>query len=363
MSKKMNWMDSLRLFISKHTCMCKFCACLQYIRMKTGQNDKLNEQIKQTLDTFLIGSKWNGGMDDRELVLDMLYSRYRNMIVPKEYFLYDFRSKSDYGRKDFVGVGKLFLVWRKLWDEEVCEIYKNKYRTYQVYKQYYGREVIKISDESDASKFYSFVKRHNKFIVKPIGEYGGKGIYIAGIDEQKDAMSVFHEICGDGESIVEELIMQDSDMAKFYPQSVNTVRFVTVYHKYKISKICAVLRMGRTGSEVDNATYGGIYAPIDMDYGIVYTYAESYKGEKYAYHPDTGTQILGAKIPKWEELNCLVEELVKVVSEQKMIGWDFALTPNGWIMIEANHDPASQDLVHDHGLRDRMQDFFEAFYE
>jgi len=54
------------------------------------------------------------------------------------------------------------------------------------------------------------------------------------------------------------------------------------------------------------------------------------------HHPDTGIQIIGAQIPKWEELLALVEELVKIIPEQKYVGWDLALTTNGWCMIEGN---------------------------
>lgn len=295
--------------------------------------------------------------------MDMLYSRYRNMIEPKEYFLYHFRSRNDYGRKDFVGVHRLFLMWHKLWDEEKCRIYKDKYLTYQTYKKYYGREFIKVSAEDDFPQFYSFTQRHGGFIVKPIDNYGGKGIHIVRGMRDEEAHSIFEGILFDGEAVVEELIEQSPEMARYNPTSVNTVRFVTFLHEGKLTKICAVLRMGRNNSDVDNATYGGIHVPIDMEYGIAYTYAESYKGERYAVHPDTGEQIIGTKIPKWDELNRLMEELVKVVPEQKMVGFDMALSASGWVMIEANHDPASQDLVHDHGLRNVMSDFYQAFYE
>ena len=283
------------------------------------------------------------------------------MIESKEYFLYNFRSRSDYGRKDFVGVPRLFLFWRKLWDEETCKIYGNKYLTYQTYRKYYGREIIHISSESAFPEFYAFTQRHNRFIVKPLNNYGGNGIYITQANSREEAQTVFDEMLDAGEAIVEEIVVQAPEMAKYNPSSVNTIRFVTFYHKNKLTKICAILRMGRNNSEVDNATYGGIY--VDIDFGIAYTYAESYKGEKYAAHPDTGVQIIGTKIPKWNELNSLIEELVKVIPQQKMVGWDMALTPSGWIVIEANHDSASQDLVHDHGLREVMHDFYEAFYE
>lgn len=347
--------DKWLLFISEHKALCRICSFIQYGRSRIGLNKALKAQAEETMNTF--NATWG-----REM-LDVFYSYFRYMITPKEYFLYNFRKLNERGRQDFVGTLRLFVFWHKIWNEKICELYDNKWRTYQVYRKYYGREVIEISSETDFSDFYSFTERHHRFIIKPEREYGGKGIYIAEVHNKKDALKLFDEIRRDGNSVVEELITQDSEMARFYPDSVNTIRFVTFYHKDRLTKICAVLRMGRNGSVVDNVTYGGICVPIDMEHGIAYTYAESYKGEKYAYHPDTGVQILGAKIPKWMELNHLIENLVKVVPEQKMIGWDMALTPAGWVVVEANHNPASQDLVHDHGLREVMHDFYEVAYE
>lgn len=354
--------DQVLLLISNHKILSGISACIQCMLLKMGFNKRYSQMIEDAMETFLEKEKIKSGGTTR-IYWDILYSRFRYMIGPEEYFLYDFRSRNAYGRKDFVGEGRMFLFWRKLWDEKTCEIYSNKFLTYQTYRKYYGREVVHISSDSDFSEFYSFTKRHSRFIVKPLNKYGGSGIHIAGAAGQEEALAIFNEIRAVGAAVVEELVTQAPEMAKFNPSSVNTIRLVTFYHKERLTRICAVLRMGRNGSEVDNATFGGIYAPIDMAEGFIYTYAGSFQGEKYAVHPDTGVQIVGAKIPKWHELNTLMEELVKVVPQQKLIGWDMALTPSGWIMIEANHDPCCQNLVCDHGLREVMHDFYEAFYE
>ena len=57
-------------------------------------------------------------------------------------------------------------------------------------------------------------------------------------------------------------------------------------------------------------------------------------------HPDTDEQILGAQIPKWGELNQLIEKVVNVLPARKWIGWDFALSKNGWVVVEANSTPS-----------------------
>ena len=355
MNRKKYIKETLLLFISEHKALCRICSYIQYIRIRTGLKKDLKAQVEKTMNTF--NTTWGGEF------LDALYCYFRYLINPEEYFLYNFRRLNERGRQEFVGRTRLNLFWHRIWDDKICEIYDNKWRTYQVYRKYYGREVIEISPETAFSDFHSFTERHQRFIIKPERECCGRGIRIAEAHDKEEAARLFDEMRRDGNAVVEELITQDAEMAKFYPGSVNTIRFVTFYHKDRLTKICAALRMGRNGSEVDNASHGGIFVPIDMEHGIAYTYAKSYKGEKYVSHPDTGTQILGAIIPKWTELNRLMENLVKVVPEQKMIGWDMALTPSGWIMIEANHNPSSQDFVHDHGLREVMHDFYEAVYE
>ena len=58
------------------------------------------------------------------------------------------------------------------------------------------------------------------------------------------------------------------------------------------------------------------------------------------YHPNTNTQIKGNKIPCWDDLLKLSDELANTIPEQTIIGWDFALTDKGWVVIEANHKPS-----------------------
>lgn len=163
--------------------------------------------------------------------------------------------------------------------------------------------------------------------------------------------------------IVEEIIVQAEEMAKFHPESVNTIRFVTFYHNEIINKICAIIRIGRGGSIVDNACAGGIYAPIDLETGIVETAGTDFNLNKYIHHPYTIAQILGAQIPKWKELNELVKEIVKVVPQMKQVGWDFALTDNGWVMVEGNGRPGVQHVIHNRGLRKEFQCMFDAYNE
>lgn len=79
-------------------------------------------------------------------------------------------------------------------------------------------------------------------MVKPIADHQGNGVQIISVD--KDLDTVF-KACVDFPRGValEELIEQSDELAKFHPNSVNTIRLVTFHHKEKLTKICAVLRM------------------------------------------------------------------------------------------------------------------------
>ena len=97
------------------------------------------------------------------------------------------------------------------------------------------------------------------------------------------------------------------------------------------------LRMGSGGGVIDNATAGGLAAAIDPETGIVTSEACREDMSRMLSHPDTGVQILGMQIPRWQELLALVDQLARVVPMQPFVGWDLALTPDGWCVVEGNY--------------------------
>ena len=137
-------------------------------------------------------------------------------------------------------------------------------------------------------------------------------------------------------AVAEELIVQAPEMACFHPQSVNTVRFASFYDHDTFTRVMCVFRMGMDGNVVDNGGAGGICASVDPLTGVCVGPGTRENGERYQAHPNTGEQIVGFRIPHWEELIAIVEELVKVIPEQKYVGWDMALTEAGWMLVEAN---------------------------
>ena len=76
--------------------------------------------------------------------------------------------------------------------------------------------------------------------------------------------SFLSDICGD-DIILQEALEQHSDIAKFNKSSINTLR-LSVYRSIK-DEVChitgVIMRIGYSGSVVDNAHQGGCFVGID----------------------------------------------------------------------------------------------------
>ncbi len=284
----------------------------------------------------------NNYLSQDNVIYDVFKCVLMYNIAIEEYYRYDFVSKSDYARGLIISERNRRIYFRNVVNNnDYWKLYSDKYATYLKFSQYYHREAIEIKDREDYELFCSFVKKHDKIIVKPINNYSGKGIFIVDFKSQSvNIQDVFNKILRVGTSVVEECIKQSIEMGGFYEKSVNTVRYVTFFQEGKLTKMFALLRMGQGGCEVDNVGAGGICASIDLDTGVVTSPGRKYDGSTYLFHPDSHKQILGAIIPQWLELTKLIEQLVTIYPQQKWTGWDLFLDDKGWGVIEANFSPS-----------------------
>ncbi|MBR2786187.1 MAG: hypothetical protein IKD76_01605 [Clostridia bacterium] len=139
-----------------------------------------------------------------------------------------------------------------------------------------------------------------------------------------------------GRCVIEELIVQVGELSKFHPTSINSVRIATYNNNGNVDVLFSGIRMGRGNAVVDNAGNGGIFASIDVETGIVNSIGRTKNGKKFVKHPDSLINIIGFEIPEWASLCNTVKETANLLKEHQLIGWDFALSDKGWVMIEAN---------------------------
>lgn len=164
--------------------------------------------------------------------------------------------------------------------------------------------------------------------------------------------------------LVEEVVRQHADLAALHPQSLNTMRIVTVRDENGgIVLFQAFLRIGIHGSCVNNLRSGGMGCYISDD-GMLYPTArveEPPSLPDFTEHPDTRVRFEGVRIPCWEECLNLIKRAHGLFPRAHDVGWDVAVTPEGPIIVEANPEWGFMDgqgLAPGKGLRPFLKPIF-----
>ena len=139
--------------------------------------------------------------------------------------------------------------------------------------------------------------------------------------------------------IIQERILQHSELNRLCSTAVNTIRLVTlITPDEEIIAIRAGLRIGREGSCVDNCAKGGIFVGIDMNTGKLMKKGiiKPPHGKIVYQHPDNGVVFEGFEIPFFKEAVEMAKELHSKLYRIHSVGWDIAITLDGPTFIEGN---------------------------
>lgn len=268
--------------------------------------------------------------------IDQCYLKYK--ISPTEYFLFNFRNLPEEERAEYLSDKFIYMtmgkvVGRKLHDEQL----ENKYNFYQLTKPFFKRKAMLIGSQNDRKPFEEFTKEISDVIIKPNTSACGNGIFLEHIHSIAESQAVFDKVLRmGGEWIVEELIHQSDKLASWNSSCVNTVRVSSFLGNEGFFVLCPFLRTGRKGAVVDNGGQGGLYAAIDPETGRVATNGKDELCNVYLEHPDSHVVYKGWQVPQWESLMKLTKEVHRLLPKHKYIGWDFAHTDDGWVLIEGN---------------------------
>lgn len=258
---------------------------------------------------------------------------------PDEFFLMGLHDVSDEAKRTFVTDKFLYMTMarvasRKKHDEEI----EDKYGFYKLARPYFKRKVVMVNSSSDFDSFREMALEVHDLILKPLDACMGKGIEAVTVPDEQMAREVFDRMVGKGQWIVEERIRQAKAIADWNESCVNTVRFLSFLNpRTGFNAITPFFRTGRKGAVVDNAGSGGIFANVDVKTGIICTCGIDEMGNRYEEHPDSHLQYEGWQIPQYEQLVAMVKEMHEtIMPSHPYVGWDLALTDNGWVVIEAN---------------------------
>ena len=320
---------SIRAYIFKKKMMDKPC----------GYGEVYQLTLNKAFDTFLTPNERNDKKMIQKLTDDIVKCWLKYSALPYEYFLFNFRDRSDAERWKFETDMDRIRTLRRITGEKIflAEI-SDKYNFYLLSKSFFKREAIKIESKEHIKLFVEFVKKHNKVFIKPLQGSQGKGAHIYCIVDDDHSANYCGELLKDGYSwIVEECIRQSAEMAQWNETSVNTIRIPSFLRNDKFTVIWTRMRMGKKGAVVDNAGSGGIVVNIDPQTGVITSDGIDEHHNHFEKHPDCGLAFKGWQVPRWDELLKTVEELHRTIfSKHIYVAWDFALTHEGWAVIEGN---------------------------
>ena len=199
-------------------------------------------------------------------------------------------------------------------------------------------------EECTYDAFARFMDGKDSVISKPASSTCGKGIEKLCRADFGSLEELYDHLKASGADLVEDVIVQHADVAKLYPNAVNTYRIVTIARNGTAGVVYAYIRIGNGGRFVDNFNSGGMTAPVELDSGIIRFAAFDKDGRTYETHPATGCPIAGYRLPYWRESLELCLEAARLIPRLGYVGWDVAVSEDGPQLIEGNHFPGHDIL-------------------
>lgn len=256
-----------------------------------------------------------------------------------EFFIFHFEEYDDAKRSSFVPEFDKNIFADMVNDKQQADVFLDKWTTYEYFKDFFGRDVYNIRELEDLDKdeFNQFVSEHPSFILKPVFGTRGAGIQVLHSKTVSEARKVLTKLYNTGVTaiILEELIVQHDKLAELHKESANTLRVATIRYDDRVEVIFSYLRMGKGDSVIDNASAGGVFGVINVETGKIYAACDRL-GESFERHPDSGINLIGFEIPRWEEVKQLVTKAAQVLPKVRYVGWDVAVTKTGCVLIEGN---------------------------
>ncbi|HRO48266.1 sugar-transfer associated ATP-grasp domain-containing protein [Agriterribacter sp.] len=269
---------------------------------------------------------------------------FKHNASPLDYFSFNFFDLSEEERATYPCTGFMYEYQLKMNPRKERAVLHDKIKFLELLNDFSGRQWASIamlkSDKKFATEFLS--KAGKKLVLKNSTGGAGKQVEVieipSGIPESVIALMEAEHF-----DLAEHYVIQHDELMRMSPSGVNTVRVVTQYIEGRVIILFAFLRVS-VNSSVDNLSVGNygvnFGAAINIETGVISgpgVYLDITKPDVY-YHPVTQTPVIGFKIPYWDECKNVVIKVSALTSGNRSVGWDVAITNEGPVLIEGNHN-------------------------
>lgn len=201
---------------------------------------------------------------------------------------------------------------------------------YNINGKYYNGDYNTIKGDID-----SYILS-DEVIIKPSLESSGRGVMLfrkkdnlfINMDNEILSLSYLNRVYKK-DFLIQECFTQSDYLSQFNPSSLNTLR-ISTYRDVKtgeFSYLRAFLRIGATGSIVDNAHAGGRFIGID-DNGKLGNYLCDQFGVKYILHNGIDFSQNEFVIPNYEDVKKFSIEVSKKFIHHSLLALDIILDKN-----------------------------------
>lgn len=286
-----------------------------------------------------VANSLGGGM--LRVLVSMIYCTLRYGARPIDYERFEFSRKSAFERNRYMTFLRYFKIIKKIDRKTFSDISANKSRELEVFSDFISRDWMVVNDSTPEFAIRGFIESHKVLIAKPEHGEQGKGIFkLLGETDLNRLLNVRHS----SSYIIEDVVENADYIKEINPSSLNTIRATTFIDKSgKPNIVSIILRVGAPGSHVDNWGAGGVGYNFDLETGVCNCVGKDKQNRKYIYHPGSGKKMVGFEIKDFNKLRQYIIALAEVLPAAKYVGWDIAITPNGYELIEMNC-PAGHDM-------------------
>lgn len=275
----------------------------------------------------------------RQWVL-MMGNSLRYNISLLEFYQFGFIAQTPAQKATWAGTGTMYEFQRRANPPGSRDLLADKGRFYEAYRPYFRHEVCSLAAlQRDPALAARLLERHKHLVFKPAR--GNCGVGIAFVESRTlSADGLIPWMRSRNFDLVESRVAQHPALQGLSPSGVNTVRIFTCLNEQDRCRILGCRLRISVNSPVDNMAAGNLAAPVEEATGRVCgpgVYSDITRAPE-SVHPVSGVAIKGFQIPYWPETLSLVRGVSELHPQNRSVGWDIVITPEGPGLIEGNHD-------------------------